>query len=358
VDKCMRGKAPPTTSESAPAAAASADDRALPLVSVIIPAYNSARYIAECLESALQQDYPAREIIVVDDGSTDDTATVLSRYADKVRLLTQANQGSAAARNFGIREARGKYIAFLDADDVWWRHKLRYQVEALESGGHKMAYSRFIRWYPDDGGGYAHSQAQFDDAAPAHISGEAVITGWTYADLLLDCIVWTSTVIVEKTEIERAGLFDRDLRKGQDYDLWLRLSRSIPMLGLERPTALYRIHPASITSRVKPINYEYLILSRAVDRWTEAGPDGRTPPAGAVSARLARSCLNHAHAHLLRGDLRIAVQALLQSLRHSGHRIRTLVWFLTTASKSLPHRFGMRQTLDFDAKRIRARARR
>jgi len=132
----------------------------------------------------------------------------------------------------------------------WWRHKLRYQVEALESGGHKMAYSRFIRWYPDDGGGYAHSQAQFDDAAPAHISGEAVITGWTYADLLLDCIVWTSTVIVEKTEIERAGLFDRDLRKGQDYDLWLRLARRYPFVCTSDVTACYRVHPNQASRNV------------------------------------------------------------------------------------------------------------
>ena len=315
-----------------------------PLVSVVMPAYNSARYIAEAIYSALQQDYPALEIIVVDDGSTDDTVNIVSRYGDKVRLLSQKNQGSAAARNLGIRQARGKYIAFLDADDAWWRHKIRHQVEALGEGRYKMAYSRFIWWHPNEQGQHTQAETEFEQPANPNLSSAAIVTGWPYAELLLDCIVWTSTVIVEKAELETAGLFDESLRKGQDYDLWLRLSRQIEMLGLEKPTALYRIHPASITSSVKEINYEYLILSRAVARWSEVGPDGRSPPAGLVAARLARSSFGHGHAHLMHGDPRIAAESFRLSMQHSGIRIKTLALWMIAILKQVSRRLTICRT--------------
>jgi glycosyltransferase involved in cell wall biosynthesis len=329
-------------SEIEPSATALANDA--PLVSMVMPAYNSARYIAQALDSALAQDYFALEIIVVDDGSTDDTVNIVSRYGDKVRLLSQKNQGSAAARNLGIREARGKYIAFLDADDAWWPHKIRHQVAAMIQGGYKMAYSRFIWWHPDAHGEHTQPETEFAQAHNPNLSSAVIVTGWPYAELLLDCIVWTSTVIVEKTELEKAGLFDETLRKGQDYDLWLKLSRQIKMVGLEIPTALYRIHPASITSSVKEINYEYLILSRAVERWSEAGPDGRTPPAGQVAARLARSSFGHGHAHLLHGNPRIAAESFRLSMRHSGIRVKLWVFWVMAMLKQLSRCLSIRRT--------------
>jgi glycosyltransferase involved in cell wall biosynthesis len=324
-------------SEIDPSATALANDA--PLVSVVMPAYNSARYIAQALDSALEQDYPALEIVVVDDGSTDDTVNIVTRYGDKVRLLSQKNQGSAAARNFGIREARGKYIAFLDADDAWWPHKIRHQVAAMIQGGYKMAYSRFIWWHPDAHGQHTQPETEFAQAHNPNLSSAVIVTGWTYAELLLDCIVWTSTVIVEKTEIEKAGFFDETLRKGQDYDLWLKLSRQVEMAGLEIPTALYRIHPASITSSVKEINYEYLILSRAVDRWSEAGPDGRMPPQGLVAARLAKSSFGHGHAHLKYGSPRIAAESLRLSMQHSGVRVKTVALWCMAKLKQIAQSF-------------------
>ena len=314
------------------------------LVSVVMPAYNSADYIAAAIDSALQQDYPAQEILVVDDGSTDDTVNIVARYGDKVQLLTQKNQGSAAARNLGIRHARGKYIAFLDADDAWWRHKIRYQVDAMLAGNYKMAYSRFIWWHPNEQGQHTQPVAEFAQPNNANLSTAVIVTGYPYAELLLDCIVWTSTVIVEKAELEKAGMFDESLRKGQDYDLWLRLSRQIEMVGLEKPTALYRIHPTSITSSVKEINYEYLILSRAVERWSEAGPDRRTPPAGQVAARLARSSFGHGHAHLLHGNPRIAAESFRLSMRHSGIRVKVLVFWVMAMLKKMSRCLSIRRT--------------
>jgi GT2 family glycosyltransferase len=321
MSQSSRGTYPPPAIEAAP------------LVSVIVPAYNSERYISEAIDSALRQDYTALEIIVVDDGSADNTRNIVLGYGDKVRLLSQTNKGSAAARNLGIRNAGGKYIAFLDADDVWWLHKIRFQIDALNRSGHKMAYSRFVWWQPDATGRYAAPEVVFGIPNNPNVFSGTSYTGWTYADLLLDCMVWTSSVIVEKAELEKAGLFDESLRKGQDYDLWLRLSQQIEMLGLEQPTALYRVHPASITSSVQEINYEYLILSRAIARWGETGPDKRPPP-GSVSARLASSCFRHGYAHLIHGNPRIAAQAFIESMKHSGIRVKSLLYFVAASIKS------------------------
>lgn len=309
-----------------------AENDTLPLVSVVIPACNSERYIADAIDSVLQQDYSALEIWVVDDGSEDNTRDIVRSYGDKVHLVTQQNKGSGAARNLGIQHAHGKYIAFLDADDVWHKNKTSLQLDALRRSGYKMAYSSFIRWHPDAQGRYAVPNSLFGTPRHPDTTSARIVTGWTYADLLLDCIVWTSSVLVEKAEIEKAGLFDESLRKGQDYDLWLRLSRQIEMLGLEQPTALYRIHPDHITSAVKAINYEYLILTRALANWGEAGPDGRTP-AGSVSARLAKSCFLHGLRHLRRGDPRIAAYAFRESMKHSGIRPKPLFYLLAALGK-------------------------
>lgn len=317
----------------------------VPLVSVVIPAYNSARYIGVAIDSVLQQDYPALEILVIDDGSIDNTTEIVASYGDKVRLLTQTNQGSAAARNHGIRHANGKYIAFLDADDAWWSHKIRYQVEALMQSGHKMAYSRFIRWYEDANGHFTHPETEFSVTPHPHVSEDDMVTGSLYAELLLDCIVWTSTVIVEKNELEEAGMFDEYLRKGQDYDLWIRLSRRIDMLGLEQPTALYRIHPSSITTSVKALNYEYLIISRAIARWGETGPDGRAPSPGLVVARLAKSSFSYGLVQLKKGDPRLAVVSFKQSILHSGLSFKTLLLLFLATVKLTMGKIGNERAL-------------
>ena len=104
----------------------------LPLVSVVIPAYNCERYLGRAIRSVLAQTYPRIECIVVDDGSTDGTAEVIDRFGSAVRAIRQENGGAAAARNAGIRTATGRYIAFLDADDYWLRNKLELQIHILE----------------------------------------------------------------------------------------------------------------------------------------------------------------------------------------------------------------------------------
>lgn len=308
-----------------------ADGGILPLVSVIIPAYNCAAYIREAVDSALAQDYPALEVIVVDDGSSDGTGAALAAYGERIRLLSQRNRGCAAARNLGLAHARGSHVAFLDGDDVWRPDKIRRQIEAMRRSGHRMAYSRFIVWHPDGDGSYPSAERMFGTDGAAHVSDCALVTGATYDALLLDCIVWTSTVLIEKSALMEAGGFDESLQLGEDYDLWLRLSRRLSMLGIEEPTALYRQHPASITRGARAINYEYLVLMRALERWG----GGASGSSAAIRKRLARSMFNHGYAHYRYGDARIGVASFFRCLRHGDLRARPLLLLLACAGKAL-----------------------
>jgi glycosyltransferase involved in cell wall biosynthesis len=310
---------------------------AQPLVSVVIPAFNDEKHIAQTLRSALDQDYQNLEILVIDDGSTDGTRDIVSMYVERsrgrVRLLTQQNQGAAAARNLGIKDARGLYVAFLDADDVWWRSKLSMQVNALMSSGYKMAYSRFIVWHADASGEFPAPESEFARSPNPQLYTGQLVTGWAYAELLLDCLVWTSTVVVERAALLQSGLFDVTLRKGQDYDLWLRLSRQIPMLGLEQATALYRTHSGSITYRLSDECFEYRILAGAVARWGESGPDHRSPPAGLVRNRLRRILFNHGLSHYRHGKPAVAAKCFAQLMRNHGLQFRPSVYLALSLYK-------------------------
>jgi glycosyltransferase involved in cell wall biosynthesis len=299
-----------------------------------MPAYNCAEFIGEAIESALRQTYPHVEIIVVDDGSTDETIEIVKRYRD-VKLFQQNNQGSAVARNLGIKNSKGSYIAFLDSDDVWWPKKLEFQLRAMTESGYGMSYSRFIWWHPAPNGSYSSPEDEFSLEINKNISCAQIHTGWTYADLLLDCIVWTSTVVIEKALLFESGLFNSDFRKGQDYELWLRLSRISPMVAVEQPTALYRIHKQSITHRISDRCFEYEILSGAINKWGLDGPDGRSPPSELINARLGRMLWNHGSAHLKYGNPLVAIDYLNRLKQLIGMTPRIALMLTTARIKML-----------------------
>lgn len=184
------------------------------LVSVIIPAYNAAGWVRRAVDSALAQTYPQREILVVNDGSTDTTAQVLAEYGNSIRVLTQPNGGLSSARNLGIREAHGELLAFLDADDYWLPEKLARQVACLQQ---------------DTGLGFCSTRTQV--VSPA---GEPTGT-WDCPRMestLLRTIFLRhasiagsgSSVMARSELFNRAGVFDTQLRSLEDIDMWMRLA--------------------------------------------------------------------------------------------------------------------------------------
>jgi glycosyltransferase involved in cell wall biosynthesis len=274
-----------------------------PTVSIVIPCYNAEPYIAATIRSVLAQDLPAMEIIVVDDGSSDRSLDVVREQFPAVRVVAQANQGVAAARNHGLSLARGEWVAFVDADDIWLPGKLKAQFDEMAATpGCRMSYTAWQVWpsvAPEPDAGYL--------AQLAELAGDSNrwsgATGWIYPQLLLDCVVWTSTVLAQRSLFAEIGDFDTTLRLGEDYDLWLRASRVTPIQRVAHPYALYRTHPSSITRSVPTDNYRARVIRRALANWGVRSPDGRQADKRAVRRLLAKSWSDYGVLQLQHGNL-------------------------------------------------------
>jgi glycosyltransferase involved in cell wall biosynthesis len=197
-----------------------------PKVSVVIPAYNHERFIQAAVDSVLAQTHANLELIVVDDGSTDQTQVLLKRLAAgariPIRVLRQDNRGAAAARNLGIRMARGSLLAFLDSDDWWLPGKLAVQAAAMEAQPELLiSHTREI-W---------HRNGQRVNQKKKHDPPD----GDVFAASLGMCVVGMSTVVARRQFFDRYGLFDEDLPCCEDYDLWLRAGSREPFLLAPQP---------------------------------------------------------------------------------------------------------------------------
>jgi hypothetical protein len=142
-------------------------------------------------------------------------------------------------------------------------------------------------------------------------------SGWIYPQLLLDCVVWTSTVLAQRSLLAETGGFDTGLRIGEDLDLWLRASRLTPILRVKAPYALYRMHPASITKSMPTENFRAHVIERALAQWGLRSPDGGQADAGAVRAVLAKCWSDFGGLHLQCGNVKMARQGARQALRVS-----------------------------------------
>lgn len=300
------------------------------LVSVVVPAYNSGRFIGEAIESVLQQGHRELELLVVDDGSTDDTPEVLARYGSRVTLIRQANAGAAAARNAGMRLARGRYVAFLDADDVWLPGKLAAQLAHLEQHPDvSLCCTWWDLMHPDSSGTYiVHAHEPHRNALDG-----AGYSKLTYADLLLDCEVWTSTVVLRRELLERLGGFNPALRRGQDYDYWLRASRVTPIHRLDSALALYRMGSGH-AKKFADKNWGVAVISHALAQWGSTGPDGRGLTARQIRRRLWQLNLDFGYDQLKLGRPGAAQEAFLAALRQRPWHAPTLMRLLvSTLSK-------------------------
>lgn len=259
-------------------------------ISVVIPAYNAAGTIGRALDSVIAQTHPAREIIVVDDGSTDRTAQVVSEYGGRVEYLYQDNAGPGAARNAGIRAARGEWIAFLDADDEWLPHRLALQVDLL--GRHPdLAWvtGRFERCHCD------HKRPN----PPAPGDQDPIQDFFS----LLGTETWgcTDTMLVRKHIVQQAGPFSTE-RFTEDLDMWIRIACLDPRIGVcHEALAVYHVcTPESLIKRHAVRDGETLI--RFFTRTLEfAERHGRTasyrPAASHLLRRWARAMLFHGYGH-------------------------------------------------------------
>jgi glycosyltransferase involved in cell wall biosynthesis len=191
-------------------------------VSVIIPSYNRAHTLARALDSVFTQSHPADEVIVVDDGSNDDTKALVTHHYPQAIYLKQANRGVSAARNLGIRQANGEWIALLDSDDEWLPHKLATQLKTLEQQpGHRLIHSDEI-WIRN---GVRVNPMNKHAKAGGHI----------FQHCLPLCAISPSAAVIQRSLFDEIGLFDEDLPACEDYDLWLRITACHPVLYCDAP---------------------------------------------------------------------------------------------------------------------------
>ena len=212
-------------------------------VTVAIAAYNMARYLPESIDSALAQNYRDVELLVVDDGSTDDTKTVVRQYGKGVRYHYQANAGVANAYNRALALAKGEYVHFLDADDVLTPDVTDRLAQLLDDfPGAGLAYGDALVM---DGGGNVYGTR----TAPASFNGRRLIpSAEAFKELLRGCHITTSAVMLRKSALTCVAPFRQKAVPGEDWDMWLRVAAEYDIVHLPIYACYYRVHGESITS--------------------------------------------------------------------------------------------------------------
>jgi len=274
-----------------------------PAVSVIVPAYNVAPFIGEALESVLAQSFTDYEIIVINDGSpdTEKLEQVLEPYQSRITYLKQENQGAGAARNAGLRAARGKFVAFLDADDAWLPNFLSEQLAFIQSGpGYDLVYA--------DAQLFGDSRRALGTVMQREPSEGPV----TFERLIGErCIVNTSSVLARREPIFEVGLFDETLRNSQDFDLWVRIAkRSGARMNFQRQVLVrHRVWSGSLASDgIKSVEGELRVLDK-ISRRVDLTPSERDALAQTVALRTASIEVDRGKRKLLHGEYEAAAKS-------------------------------------------------
>jgi glycosyltransferase involved in cell wall biosynthesis len=230
------------------------------LVSVILPTYNCGHFLPDSLGSVLSQTYDFYEIIVVDDGSTDTTKEVLNPFMQKIKYIhLEQNRGLPTARNIGIRSAQGKYIAFLDADDLWLPEKLQTDMECFDKHPDiGMIYSKHTN--------IAENGIVLDGGIKRRLpSGNIFIRLFSEQNFIVP-----SSVVVRKDVFATTGLFDEQLFNCQDWDMWLRIAFSFKVAGINKSLVKYRHNPRSLSkNRNNVLKYQKLVIDKTYNAFKD-----------------------------------------------------------------------------------------
>lgn len=304
------------------------DNCSIPRVSVIIPVRNCRDFIHEAIVSVLTQSFSDLEVLVIDDGSDDYDYRLLEDVDRRLRVIRLEGGGVSQARNVGISQARGAYIAFLDADDAWFPGKLLAQINYFEehpSVG--VVFGGFLRWHANDSGAF-DAASQLMSIVDPQVGSDRDRSGWLYARLLGGLLVGMNTAVVRREVLESVGGFNQAMRQGEDYDLWLKCSRITEMHALEVPVALYRIHGRSAMHRLSAENHLAGLLGAAVMRWGLSGPNGSGFDLDLFKRRLGRVEFDHAYSHFWHGSRSIARDSFLKAARMRHRPVRSLAYFV------------------------------
>lgn len=260
------------------------DNNDSPVVSVIIPTYNRIEYVQIAVESVLNQTYDRYELIVVDDGSTDDTIAILkNRFGDAIRCARQENLGESVARNNGIDIARGDYIAFLDSDDLWLPHKLEEIIISLKKD-EETAFIFSSVWVIDANGEQIGNRPMMPDLESSEVS---------LLRLLMGNFIQISSLVVRKDVLRAVGAFDPIIKYGEDWDLILRLFlHGYKVAYINEPLACFRRHQETQCHypSLDSIDHRFAdhrdILQKTLEQWPSQVPESNVAEATAYQYAL------------------------------------------------------------------------
>ncbi|MEI6669947.1 MAG: glycosyltransferase family A protein [Acidobacteriota bacterium] len=284
-----------------------------PRVSVVIPTFNRAHQVYEAIESALAQTWRAAEVIVVDDGSTDNTREVVARYRDRVRYIYQENRGVSAARNAGIRIVQGSHIAFLDSDDLWVPGKLEAQMALFAEHpelGLVSCHSRFVDVHG------VPTQGDPSAIEPPIAEGRPLLRRL----LLGNWLSGGSNAVVRRAPLDAVGGFDERLSCAEDWDMWIRIAQRFAIGFVNEPLTISRVSANSLSA---PANVAAMLENelRMLDKHCSAadGGVGSWDRRMAYAERYGRA----AWAHLAIGNRRLARRFIIKSLAVSPEHFVT-----------------------------------
>jgi glycosyltransferase involved in cell wall biosynthesis len=232
-----------------------------PTISIIIPAYNAERWISETLQSILAQSFVDYEVIVVDDGSTDNTVSVATGFGEHVKCICRPHSGKSQSRNTGIVASRGDYVAFVDADDLWLPKKLKLQMQLLNQTSN-------LKWVYTDG--YIF-QGDIKNILATFGSITKLYSGDILCPLFLHDFIPSPSPLIRREILFEVGLFDDTLARHEpeDWDMWLRIAERYPVGLVNIPLVYYRRHPNSLTMRedhLIALKGQLAIVERAITR--------------------------------------------------------------------------------------------
>jgi glycosyltransferase involved in cell wall biosynthesis len=305
-----------------------------PQVSVIIPTYNAGRFVAEAIKSVLDQTFADFEVLVIDDGSSDNTAEIVQDFADaRVRYIYQDNRGLAGARNTGIRSARGELIALLDADDVWLTNFLERMASILTSNRNLA-------------GVYCGFQYIEQDGTPSPKCVRHVVPSGKLCEALHRAsFIVPSTTLMRRSCYVETGLFDEYLRAVEDWDMWLRVSERYTVVGIKDVLVRYRQHPANMTKDLPRMRDAWLKL---LDKhW---GTDKGNPERWSDDRRVVYGllCRNQAIGYLALSAYDESARWLADLFQTIPESVRDIDLFYTLACAHQPtHHRGELITLDW-----------
>ena len=220
-------------------------------VSVIMPAYNSSSFIEESISSILDQTFENLELIIIDDGSTDETLIIAKRWAEtdnRLVVLSQKNKGVSAARNTAISKASGEILAFCDSDDVWYPNKLEKQLISLGEADWSHCDSRYVG-------------IGFDDKTVYRSTYSRLFSGLIFKQLAIENFLTTSSLVIRKSVYEKYNGFDEALQALEDWKLWLQIAKEHPIVLCNEVLLDYRVQPQSTSRNARsllPVHLEIL----------------------------------------------------------------------------------------------------